>query len=167
MDYDNLRQIGSETARHGFQNERDVIQHFRQYETNVTVQSWLRLLGHHYRDIETINVGTVTGHFKSDIYVKVNKVSNTSTCHYIQVKLVSNLQGYNQIDKRWVDRYCELWNIPNDIRRLLKLYTGEIEPIRIGRDSRRMFADEFCLKDQNNLKEFFFEKKHQILNTIL
>jgi len=46
----------------------------------------------------------------------------------LQVKLVSNLKGFNQIDKRWVDKYVEMWSIPETITKLLKKYTGEIKP---------------------------------------
>ena len=48
----------------------------------------------------------------------------------LQVKLVSNPQGFNQIDKRWVDKYVELWNIPKDITAILKLFTGETKPVK-------------------------------------
>ena len=44
------------------------------------------------------------------------------------VKLVSNLQGFNQIDKRWVDKYVQMWDIPEQVVSILERYTGEAEP---------------------------------------
>lgn len=62
----------------------------------------------------------------------------------MQVKLVSNSRGYNQIDKRWIDKYCEMWDIPKKIVSILKRYTGEeIPTIKKPKDKRRMFANEF------------------------
>ena len=48
----------------------------------------------------------------------------------IQIKLVSNPKGFNQIDKRWVDQYVEMWNIPKDVADLLKYFTGEYKPYK-------------------------------------
>jgi hypothetical protein len=147
VDYEDSRQLGSNTAKQGFQNERDVV---------------LRL-----EKVESVSAVLITGSHKADISVEVSeKNCGTRFLHFIQVKLVSNLRGYNQIDKRWVDRYCELWSIPSDIVKLLKLYTGESKPTRSGRDPRRMFADEFKNKDQHQLKMFFDDYKNQILKTI-
>ena len=86
----------------------------------------------------------------------------------LSVKLVSNPQGFNQIDKRKVDKYVELWNIPQDITKILKLFTGEIAPTKSGlRDPRRMFLDEMSESDQNKLIKFFNDKKILIVSDLL
>jgi hypothetical protein len=167
VDYEDSRQLGSNTAKQGFQNERDVVLRFNQWSADDTAKSWLGLLGHCLEKVESVSAVLITGSHKADISVEVSeKNCGTRFLHFIQVKLVSNLRGYNQIDKRWVDRYCELWSIPSDIVKLLKLYTGESKPTRSGRDPRRMFADEFKNKDQHQLKMFFDDYKNQILKTI-
>ena len=58
------------------------------------------------------------------------KLKSQSDIQNLQVKLISNLQRFNQIDKRWVDKYVELWDIPKDITKLLKLFTGELKPTK-------------------------------------
>jgi hypothetical protein len=160
------RQVGSDTAKQGFQNERYVINHFNQWQTDNMAQDWLKILGHPIENILSVRATQVSGSHKADISVAVKEGRETSL-HYIQVKLVSNLQGFNQIDKRWIDRYCELWNIPTDIVRLLKLYTGELSPTKRGKDSRRMLADEFEQSDQAKLIKFLSDNKTHILQTIL
>ena len=86
----------------------------------------------------------------------------------MQVKLVSNPQGFNQIDKRWVNQYVELWNIPQDIAKILKLFTGEIKPTKNKlRDPRRMFLNEMSEIDQNKLVSFFNENKILIISDLL
>jgi hypothetical protein len=85
-----------------------------------------------------------------------------------QVKLVSNPQGFNQIDKRWVDKYVELWNIPADVSRILKLFTGEIASSKSGlRDPRRMFLDEMSVSDQDKLIKFIEGNKILIISDLL
>ena len=86
----------------------------------------------------------------------------------LQVKLVSNPQGFNQIDKRWVDKYVELWNIPEDITRILKLFTGEIKPTKKGlKDKRRMLLTEMDKSDQDKILNFFKRNKILIVSDLL
>ena len=86
----------------------------------------------------------------------------------MQVKLVSNPQGFNQIDKRKVDKYVEFWNIPQDITKILKLFTGETKPTKSGlRDARRMFLDEMSQPDQDKLINFVKKNKILIVSDLL
>lgn len=79
-------------------------------------------------EIEFVKAVVLSG-FKADIQVQVTiKLKEAIDAENIQVKLVSNLKGFNQIDKRWVDKYVEMWEIPNNITQLLKEYTGELPP---------------------------------------
>jgi len=86
----------------------------------------------------------------------------------LQVKLVSNPQGFNQIDKRWVNRYVELWNIPDDIIKLLKLFTGEIKPTKKNlKYSKRMLLSEMDKNDQKKIINFFEDNKILIVSDLL
>jgi hypothetical protein len=86
----------------------------------------------------------------------------------LQVKLVSNKSGFNQIDKRWVESYQELWNISNNVVRILKHFTGELEPYEKNtKDSRRMFVDELSKQDQRALFDFLKNNQTLIINDIL
>jgi hypothetical protein len=167
VDYKDSRQLGSDTAKQGFQNERDVILRFNQWSADDTAKDWLSRLGHQSENIASVKANQITGSHKADVLVEIGEKHHKSlSSHLIQVKLVSNLRGYNQIDKRRVGRYCELWSIPSDIVKLLKLYTGESKPAMSGRDSRRVFADEFKNDEQVRLIKFFHDNKKEILKTI-
>jgi hypothetical protein len=88
-------------------------------------------MNYNISEIEYVKAEKVKGSFKADIQVKISvtiKLKNLVDIQNIQVKLVSNPSGFNQIDKRWVDKYCELWNIPKDIENILKHFTGEQKP---------------------------------------
>ncbi len=81
---------------------------------------------------------------------------------------MSNPKGFNQIDKRWVDKYVEMWNIPTNIGHLFKKYTGEIAPnIPNPRDKRRMFVDEFTEAEQTEILDWLNQNKSLIVSDIL
>lgn len=110
--------------------------------------------------------------YKSDIQVRVRiiiKLKSQEDLQNLQVKLVSNPQGFNQIDKRWVDKYVEMWNIPQDIKKVLKQFTGEILPTNIKglRDKRRVHLDEMDKKTQNKIISFFTKNKILVVSDIL
>ncbi len=103
-------------------------------------------------EIEYVRAIILSG-YKADIQVQITvKLKTAIDAENLQIKLVSNPKGFNQIDKRWVDKYVEMWNIPQDITELLKQYTGEILPkVKSTKDLRRTFANEFSLNDQTLL----------------
>lgn len=119
-------------------------------------------------EIEFVKAVVLSG-YKADVQVQITiKLKEVIDVENIQVKLVSNLKGFNQIDKRWIDKYVEMWNIPNEIATLLKEYTGEILPkIRNPKDNRRTFANEFEEVNQNKLLNWLRENKSLIVSDIL
>ncbi len=163
--------LGSKTAKGGFKNEQDVIDKFNNWKTEKIAQEWLAEMNYKIDDIEFVKASKVRGQYKADIQVRITiliKLKSQEDLQNLQVKLVSNPQGFNQIDKRWVDKYAELWNIPSDIIKILKLFTGEIKPIKNGlRDPRRMFLDEMGKSDQDKLVDFFKHNKILVISDVL
>lgn len=163
--------LGSKTAKAGFTNEQDVIDRFNNWKKDKIAQEWLLEMNYKVEDIEFVKAIKVRGQYKADIQVRITvliKLKSQEDIQNLQIKLVSNPQGFNQIDKRWVDKYVELWNIPKDITKILKLFTGEIKPeIKNLRDPRRMFLDEMSKKDQDKLINFFKENKILIISDLL
>jgi len=162
------QQLGSQTAKNGFKNEDDVIAKFNQWQTDETAQQWLHIMAYSLEEIDFVTAVKIAGE-KTDVQVQVTiKLKQAIDVENLQVKLVSNLKGFNQIDKRWVAKYVELWEIPIAIERLLKQYTGEMPPtISNPRDARRLFLDEFSLAEQTEILTFFEEKKVLIVSDVL
>ncbi len=164
-----LVKLGSETAKAGFQNETDVMERFNNWEKDEVSQKWLSIMGYKIEEIEYVKAVKIKGSFKADVQIQVSiKLKDAIDCQNIQVKLVSNPKGYNQIDKRWIKKYVELWEIPSDISDILKLYTGENLPYTENpRDKRRMFADELSEQEQQKILDFLNSNKTLILTDIL
>ncbi len=119
-------------------------------------------------EIEYIKAVVLSG-YKTDVQVQITiKLKQAIDVENLQVKLVSNLKGFNQIDKRWVDKYVEMWSIPLDITKLLKKYTGELSPtIKTPKDPRRTFVNEFSKKDQTILLDWLKKNKTLIVTDII
>lgn len=164
-----LIQLGSRTAKRGFKNERDVIKKFNNWRDDEDARQWLKIMGYDLQKIEKVKAIIITGNHKTDVQVQITiYFKEAIAVENLSVKLVSNLQGFNQVDKRWIDKYVEMWNIPKDIMVALKLFTGELKPKRKNlRDPRRMFLDEMDTKTQKLIVEFFTKNKLLIVSDIL
>lgn len=165
-----LIKIGSNTAKNGFKNETYVADEFNKWVNSECAQEWLTAMAWNHAEIENVNAEKVKGFTKTDIQVRINlkELPDLPDIQNVQVKLVSNPVGFNQIDKRWLKKYKEIWSIPEDVYTLLQHFTGELKPyIKNPRDKRRMFADEFNIHEQNKLLEFFNKNKDNIISDIL
>lgn len=159
---------GSKIAKDGFKNEKDIANKFINWKDDIEAQQWLKTMGYNLNDIEYVYAEVLHG-YKTDVQVQVTiKLKNIIDAQNIQVKLVSNAKGFNQIDKRWIKNYAEMWEMPDNIVKLLKYYTGELEPYkRDTRDKRRMFMDEFSEQEQNEILEYFEQNKMLIILDIV
>jgi hypothetical protein len=160
--------LGSQTARNGFLNEDDIVNKFNDWKSDEDAKKWLLIMQYNLDEIEFVKAVKLSG-FKTDVQAQVTiKLKKAIDVQNLQVKLVSNLQGFNQIDKRWVDKYVEMWNIPNDVVSILKRYTGENTPTILNpQDKRRMFANEFDENEQSLILKWLNENKSLIVSDIL
>lgn len=118
--------LGSQTAKNGFLNEDDIVDKFNNWQKDKEAQKWLLIMEYQLIKIEYVKAVKLSG-FQTDVQVQVTiKLKEAIDVQNLQVKLVSNQKGFNQIDKRWVDKYVEMWNIPKDIISIFKKYSGEI-----------------------------------------
>ncbi|MBI4723362.1 MAG: type II restriction endonuclease [Candidatus Stahlbacteria bacterium] len=159
---------GSKIAKDGFKNENDIVEKFNDWKKDKDAQSWLIIMKYEPKEIEYVEAVKIFG-YKSDVQVQVTiKLKKAIDVENLQVKLVSNPRGFNQIDKRWVDKYVEMWNIPDNITLILKRYTGEIKPnVRNTKDKRRILANEFSEIQQKAILEWLIKNQALIITDIL
>ncbi len=162
---------GSKIAKNGFKNEFFVIDTFNNWQSNITAQEWLMSMGYDVKEIEYVEAIKIKGSYKTDVQVQIKlilKLKKKIDCQNISVKLVSNPNGFNQIDKRWLDNYQKLWDIPDNVLTLLKYYTGEYPPYKNDtKDKRRMFLNEFTGDEKEIVLDFFRKNKILIITDIL
>jgi len=162
--------LGSETAKGGFRNEEDIIHKFNNWKKDKFAQEWLVIMGYILKDIDYVKAVKITGNYKTDVQVQVTiKLRDAIDCENLSVKLVSNTQGFNQVDKREIKKYVEMWNIPKDIEEMLMFFTGKKKPQRAKRlaDSRRRLLTEISKEDQTKIINFFDKNKILVISDIL
>jgi len=164
-----LAELGSTTAKGGFRNEEDVAGKFNNWKTDEDAQKWLAIMGYELEEIERVFAVVLPNKYKTDVQVQVRIfLKKAVSAENLSVKLVSNPQGFNQVDKRRVDDYKEMWKMPDDVVALLKLFTGETLPAKPNlRDPRRMFLDEMTPEEQTKILDFFKRNKILIISDIL
>lgn len=166
------RMSGHDIALGGFQNEQDVCDKFNNWQKDRDAREWLQLMMYELDEIEYVHAEKVgMKGYKSDVNVVINVTiarRQLTSVENIQVKLVSNAQGFNQVEKRKVDKYVKKWHISDDIKKLLMYYDGELRPYRNGtRQDNRMFFDEFTEEEQQKILDFFQKNLIMIISDVI
>ena len=156
--------LGSKTAKDGFKNEDEIRDKFNNWRTDVDAKNWLASMN--YKDAEIENVAASKPHGeKADVEVRVTTKAGEKK-EGISIKLVSSPTGFNQIDKRWLSHYVKMWKIGTDTEYALKLFVGEMPPIRAGRDPIRMYLNELDKASQVAVVDFFTKHKDEIVSDL-
>ena len=94
---DKSQLLGSQTAKNGFRNEKDIANKFNNWKIDIEAQKWLVIMDYVLEEIDFVEAFVIHG-FKSDISVQIRvKTKSILDVKNLQVKLVSNTRGFNQI----------------------------------------------------------------------
>jgi short-subunit dehydrogenase len=155
---------GSETAKGGFRNEEDVCDRFNRWREDPDGRAWLAILHGGTTDVTSVRAATLHGE-KADVEVRITTPAG-ETRHGISIKLVSNAEGFNQIDKRRLAVYTAMWDMPADVRDALALFVGESPPTAPGRSPERMFLTELPPAMRQSVVEFFTRHRAAIVSDL-
>ena len=132
----NLVRIGSETAKGGFANEKTIAKKFENWRKDKEAQKWLKIMGYELKKIKKVKAEVLHGH-KTDVQIKVTIIlKKLISVQNLSIKKTNSDADYNQIDKRWVRNYIGMWEIPENIVTLLKIFCGEISPMELLREEK-------------------------------
>jgi len=158
------QELGSKTAKNGFRNEDDIRDKFNNWTNDKDARTWLKAMGYRLGAIKSVGARKPHGH-KADVEVTITTDAET-TVEGLSIKLVSSENGFNQIDKRWLRTYAQMWKMPPDVVRALKLYVGETPPIERSRHPERMYLDELSRATQQAVVDFFKTHKAEIISDL-
>ena len=175
-----LVRICSETAKGVFANERVIAKKFESWKKDKEAQKWLKIMDYDLKKIKKVEAVVLHGH-KTDIQIKVIvTLKKAISVQNLSIKKANSDADFNQIDKRWVKNYIEMWNIPENIVILLEIFCGKIssqallkegkitkEKYKKLRDKRRFFMDEFEIKHKKAIVDFFKRNKILVLTDIM
>ncbi|MEM4641155.1 MAG: type II restriction endonuclease [Candidatus Pacearchaeota archaeon] len=194
--------FGSRVARGGFANERAVCEKFNKWKMDEEAKIWLSIMGYKIKDIQNVKAIQIPARIKrtqvkefgfneneyealmkfkkADIQVQIRiliKINDMLKIENLSLKKANSDADYNQVDKRWVDSYREMWNFDDEIAIGLKLFTGEIPPAKYPgklkvniqnlRDKKRVFLDELNDILRDKIVDFFKRNKILIVSDIL
>jgi hypothetical protein len=190
---DKKRILGSKTAKGGFKNEIFIINKFNNWVNDTDAQEWLKIMGYEKKfisSIEAIQIPTVINRNKlkkhnisKDEYEKIVRFKKADAqikliikiglivkYEYISIKKANISANFNQVDKRSVDFYQEMWYFDDEIKYYLKLFTGEIKPPKSDfanlRNKNRLFFNEMPEKIQKKIIDFFTINKFLVISDI-
>ena len=158
-------QLGSETAKGGFRNEDDIRDRFNNWRADPHAREWLKAMNYSLPDVLSVSAKKPRGG-KTDVEVAIETKSGKHV-EGISIKLVSSERGYNQVDKRWLATYAEVWKMPPTVITALKLFVGETPPHKESRDPRRMYLNEIDDSKRQAVLDFFGARKSDIVKDIL
>ena len=192
------KEIGSITAKGGFSNEKDIVKKFNNWKNDKTAQEWLKIMGYKVEKLNSVEAFQIPLRIKKEDISKFNvseeeyyefvkfkkadaqirifiKIGNIVKIENISFKKANSNANKNQVDKRSVESYKEIWGFDDEIAFWLKLFTGEIIPKNVKsqiinikqRESRRLFLDEMPEEIQSKIITFFKNNKILILSDIL
>ena len=194
----NKQEIGSMTAKGGFINEADICNKFVDYKNDNEAKTWLSIMGYNPNKIQkifaiqipvrinfekAISLGVSKEKYdetikfkKADIQVRIEIIiDNVIHIENISLKKSNKSAGFNQVDKRPVLKYKEIWKFNDDIAKWLRLFTGDILPeeflskkeIQNIKDKKRLFLNEMPIEKMNSIVQFFKNNKSLIISDIL
>lgn len=122
MIFETPQDIGSRTAKGGYDNENDIMAMFENWKTDKNAQDFLKVMGVKIEEIRKIIMKRVGGRKKTDIQLFIINSEKTVKINLSLKK--QNTQGYNHIGRNTVDHYCDLFVFSQLTRTGLKKYCG-------------------------------------------
>jgi len=195
-------EFGSRTAKGGFANEKAICDKFNNWKEDEEAKLWLKIMGYDLSKIDYVKAIQIPTrikksdvrkygfteeeyeelmHFKkTDVQVQIRliiRVNNALKVENLSLKKANSDADYNQVDKRWVDSYKEMWHFDDEIALALKLFTGEMKPsshpemLKVSpsqlRDPRRVFLTELQDDLVQKIISFFTNNKILVVSDIL
>lgn len=190
-------ELGSATAKGGFANEKAICSKFNDWKEDNEAKLWLRIMGYSAREIDSVeaihiparvtkidierlgireNYEDLLRFKKADAQIRiVITIGKIVKIENISLKKANSDADYNQVDKRWVETYQEMWKFDNSVGLGLRLFTGADNPASYPevikdkqlRDRRRMFLDELPEDLRSSILNFFIENKILVVTDIL
>ncbi|HEC92594.1 MAG TPA: type II restriction endonuclease [Candidatus Atribacteria bacterium] len=194
----NRADLGSKTAKGGFANEKVICRKFNSWKRDKEAQEWHKIMGYDIKKLFSVKAIQVPTKIKksdlskfginredyeqflrfkkADAQIRIIiKIGEILKIENLSLKKANSNADYNQIDKRTIDDYQEMWNFDDEIAFWLKLFTGELKPEKYSRktgikkfkDKRRLFLNEMPENIQNKIISFFDKNRIIIIGDII
>lgn len=158
----------SQGAKGGFANELELLDLFKNFDPLVF--PFIDAFGYKLDEIKEIRATKFDPGHKPDLKLEfVGRNGALLGVEKISVKLQSAKNGFNQVDRGWIEtRYRRLWpQMPDLVVKGLRLFTGEDKPLGVTRNNNRMFMDELPHEHREAILHFFSSNLTQVISDVL
>jgi len=160
VDVNERKILGSETAKSGFEFEKVVENSLLNFRNNSLGKDLLIETGINLENIIDIEKLPKKNNEKSDVRVLI-KFKNKDVTFNISCKSYGDA-SFNQIDKRPVNKYAEIFNFPDVVIEALKKFTGEIND---GVNKRKYF-DQLLKEERRHILNYFKKISKEIIELV-
>lgn len=158
----------AKAALGGFKNEDWIVTEFNNWQRSYWAKNWLEAMGYVPDKIEHLCAQTTRkmGYMnKADVLVLIE-----DRVEWVSVKKFT--ASFNQIDKRWTDKYAEEWKMPQAVIDSFKKYCGEkgYRPADLHdttEDSRRYRMHELSAKEREEVLSFLAKNQKRIVRSVV
>lgn len=160
MDANERKILGSETAKSGFKFEKVVETALLNFRKDSLGKDLLIETGINLENIKDIEKLPKKNNEKSDVRVLI-KLKNKDVIFNISCKSYGDA-SFNQIDKRPIDKYAEIFNFPAVVTVALKKFTGEIND----GINKRKFFDQLLEEERKYILEYFRKISKEVIELL-
>ncbi len=190
--------LGSQTAKGGFANEHAIVAKFNEWKSDNDAQNWLQIMDYELSQLDTVTAIQIPSKIKktdakrygvteieyekfvkfkkADVQIKlIIQIGEIVKIENLSLKKANSNADFNQIDKRTVSNYQEMWGFDNEVALWLKLFSGELLvenypnllQNQILRETNRIFIDEMPKNIQDKIINFFDKNRIIVLGDTL
>jgi hypothetical protein len=176
----NKKELGSKTAKGGFNNEKSICKKFNLWQIDKDVQTWLKIMGYDIKKIKSVSAIQIPTRIKkseiekfgvtqeeyeeivkfkkADTQIKIIiKLNNVLRIENLSLKKANSDSDFNQVDKRSIDEYQKMWKFDDEISFWLKLFTGELLPSK--------YKDKLKINTFRDNRRLFIDEMPQKIQT--
>jgi len=176
----NKKELGSKTAKGGFNNEKSICKKFNLWQIDKDAQTWLKIMGYDIKKIKSVSAIQIPTRIKkseiekfgvtqeeyeeivkfkkADTQIKIIiKLNNVLRIENLSLKKANSDSDFNQVDKRSIDEYQKMWKFDDEISFWLKLFTGELLPSK--------YKDKLKINTFRDKRRLFIDEMPQKIQT--
>ena len=176
----NKKELGSKTAKGGFNNEKSIWKKFNLWQIDKDAQTWLKIMGYDIKKIKSVSAIQIPTRIKkseiekfgvtqeeyeeivkfkkADAQIKIIiKLNNVLRIENLSLKKANSDSDFNQVDKRSIDEYQKMWKFDDEISFWLKLFTGELLPSK--------YKDKLKINTFRDNRRLFIDEMPQKIQT--
>ncbi len=155
-------------------NPLHICDKFINYQNDNDAKTWLTIMGDSPKKIQKLSASQIPVRINLEKAMSLG-VSQEKYDETIKFKKANKSAGFNQVDKRPVLTYQQIWGFDDNVAKWLRLFTGDILPqevllkqeLKNIKDDGRLFLTEIPKDALEHIIDFFQDNITLVISDIL